>query len=331
MKQVRNKIFSPVFQRFHQLTGELLPVPMAIPAEIVIFESADPGLLKLTFYFKNQKMEYTSKYITPDIKLSCYEDKLFKSEIVFDHHMLIWFISGETKIVQAEASYSFKTGDIFLIPRNQPATIINYPKDGLPHKTVVMLLSAQTLSDFYAGIKVNTAITPIPKIRSFNKHPLLESCLASLIPYFDVQELPAQLAALKITEAISILRTIDPGIDSVLTNFEAPGKIDLAGFMERNYMFNMPMEQFGYLSGRSITTFKRDFKKTYNTTPQKWLTQKRLELAHYMITEKRKKPTDVLFEVGFENLSHFSFIFKKQFGYAPTELLNAAIKRPREE
>lgn len=265
-------------------------------------------------------MEHTSKYITPDIKLSCYEDKLFKSDIIFDHHMLIWFISGETKIVQAEESHRFKTGDIFLIPRNQPATIINFPKDGMPHKTVVMLLSAKTLRDFYANIKITTSITPIPKICSFNSHPLLESCLSSLIPYFEMEELPEHIAALKITEAISILRAIDPGIDGILANFEEPGKVDLARFMEKNYMFNMTMEKFGYLTGRSITTFKRDFKKTYNTTPQKWLTQRRLELAHYMISEKHKKPTEVIFEVGFENLSHFSFIFKKQFGYAPTQL-----------
>jgi len=268
-------------------------------------------------------MEHTSKYITPEIKLSCYEDKLFKSEIVFDHHMLIWFISGETKIVQADTSHTFKAGDLFLIPRNQPATIINYPKDGLPHKTVVMLLAEKTLREFYAPINVTAGIIPIPKIRSFNNHPLLESCLASLIPYFEMQDLPANIAALKVTEAISILRAIDPGIDSVLANFEEPGKADLISFMEKNYMFNMTMEKFGYLTGRSLTTFKRDFKKTYNTTPQKWLTQRRLELAHYMIAEQHKKPVEVIFEAGFENLSHFSYIFKKQFGYAPTELLSS--------
>ena len=88
-------------------------------------------------------MEYTAKYITPDIKLSSYDDKFFKSDIMFDQHMLIWFISGETKIVQAEGIYNFTAGDIFLIPRNQLATIINYPKDGLPHKTVIMHLSAR--------------------------------------------------------------------------------------------------------------------------------------------------------------------------------------------
>ncbi len=38
-------------------------------------------------------MDHISKYLTPEIKLSSYEDTFFKSEVVFDQHMLIWFIS----------------------------------------------------------------------------------------------------------------------------------------------------------------------------------------------------------------------------------------------
>lgn len=269
----------------------------------------------------HKHMEFQFKYITEDIKLSRYEDKLFKTEVVFDHHMLVWFISGETKIIQADQHYLFIAGDIFLIPRNQLATIINYPKDGLPHQSVVMHLSIDRLRAFYADLCPQTTAQASPKIRVFDKHPLLASCLASLIPYFDVQEkFPEHIASLKITEAISILRTIDPAIDGLLANFEEPHKIDLSGFMEKNFMFNMPLEKFGYLTGRSLTTFKRDFRKIYNSTPQRWLTQKRLELAHYQLTEKRKKPAEVYLETGFENLSHFSFAFKKQFGMTPTEL-----------
>lgn len=266
-------------------------------------------------------MEYQAKYITEDIKLSCYQDKFFKSDIMFEDHMLIWFISGETKIVQAEGTYLFKAGDIFLIPRNQLATIINYPKDGLPHKTVVMHLTVDWLRNFYDKLAVKAKPGSVQKIRHYNNHPLLQSCLSSLIPYFDMHELPENIAHLKIMEAVSILRSIDPEIDNMLANFEEPGKIDLADYMEKNFMFNMPLEKFGYLTGRSLTTFKRDFKKLYATTPQRWLTQKRLELAHYQFVEKKKKPIDVCYEVGFENLSHFSFAFKKHFGYAPTELL----------
>lgn len=267
-------------------------------------------------------MEHISKYLTKDIKLSSYDDKLFKSDLIFDDHMLIWFISGETKIIQADTTFYFKTGDIFLIPRNLLATIINYPKNGQPHKTVVMHLSIERLKKFYERVDIDKKHIVEQKIFSFNNHPLLESCLASVIPYFDLQgEFPENIASLKITEAISILREIDKSVDNVLANFDAPGKVDMISFMERNFMFNMPMEKLGYLTGRSLSTFNRDFKKHFNTTPQKWLIYKRLELAYYQLAEKKKKPIDVYLEVGFEDLSHFSFAFKKQYGVSPTQLL----------
>lgn len=266
-------------------------------------------------------MEYETNYIDPNIKLSLFTGKLFKTEVMFEHHMLVWFISGETKIIQSDGTYTFGPGDIFLIPRNQLATVINYPKDGQPHKAVAMHITKEKLEDFYSRYKPEGKPQPLQKVYKFVKHPLLESCFASLIPYFDLgEQLPTHIAAIKIDEAISILRAIDKSVDGLLANFEEPGKIDLASFMEHHYMFNMPLDKFGYLSGRSLATFRRDFEKIYSTTPQKWLTEKRLRLAHYQIAEQKRKPNHVYLEVGFENLSHFSYAFKKHFGYAPQVL-----------
>jgi len=266
--------------------------------------------------------EFETKHITPDIKLSQFNGKLFKAEVIFEHHVLVWFISGETKIIQADASFTFRAGDIFLIPRNQLTTVINYPKDGKPHQAVAMYLTEARLKDFYSRHKVIGRLQPFKKVYRFSKHALLESCLASLIPYFDLgDDLPNDIAAIKIEEAISILRSIDKSVDGLLADFDEPGKINLTDFMERHYMFNMTMDRFGYLTGRSQSTFLRDFKKAFQTTPQKWLTKKRLELAHYHIAEKKRNPVDVYIEVGFENLSHFSHAFKNQFGYPPNDAL----------
>jgi AraC family transcriptional regulator, exoenzyme S synthesis regulatory protein ExsA len=265
-------------------------------------------------------VENFQKYITKEIKLSSLYDKYFKTEVTLEEHVLVFIFSGETKLIQADTNQIFTKGDIFLIPRNQLTTVLNYPKDGLPHKAVAIHLSMERLKTFYADIKVGKH-TKQDKILSYKNHPLLDSFIASLLPYFDMKDaIPENIASLKITEAISILRAIDKNIDHVLANFDEPYKIPLTEFMEKNFMFNMPLEKIGYLTGRSLSTFKRDFKKTFNTTPQKWLTQKRLELAHYYLVEKKQKPVDVYFEVGFENLSHFSFAFKKQFGFAPTQL-----------
>jgi len=88
--------------------------------------------------------------------------------------------------------------------------------------------------------------------------------------------------------------------------------------MIRSFTFNVEMKQFAYLTGRSLATFKRDFEKIFHRSPGRWLHQKRLAQADYLIREKGKKPSDVYLEVGFEDLSHFSFAFKKEFGKAPS-------------
>lgn len=263
-----------------------------------------------------------ARFITPEIKLSVLEEKYFKTEITLDEHVIVWLIEGESKVIQANASLVFKAGDIFLIPRNQLTTVLNFPIDGKPHKAVAIHLSTERLKKVYSNANLEHKTAGQHTVLTYRDHALLSSFLGSLLPYFDIpNKLPEQIADLKITEAIAILREIDKGIDNILANFDEPGKVELVSFMEKNYMFNMPLEKIGYLTGRSLSTFKRDFVKIFKTTPQRWLTQKRLELAYYHIAEKKRKPTDVYFEVGFENLSHFSFAFKKQYGCSPSELL----------
>ena len=106
----------------------------------------------------------------------------------------------------------------------------------------------------------------------------------------------------------------------MLGTFSEMGKIDLEKYMEEHFMYNLPLERFAFLTGRSLTTFKSDFKKVFNNTPGKWLTEKRLQLAYHKLSMEKQKITDVYHSVGFENLSHFSFAFKKAFGHSPSSL-----------
>ncbi len=251
------------------------------------------------------------------------EENLFKDEIMLDFHSFVHIISGEMLVVQSDKSYTFGADQTMLFPRNQLSSVIKRPKDGRPYKAIVLTLTTDHLEKYYTKNTFKITQSPILKTRIFSKHPLLDSFFASLKPYFDLtEELPDKLDVMKIDEAITIIRSIDPEIDNLLADFSIPGKINLPDFMEKHFMFNMPMEKFGYLTGRSLSTFNRDFKRAFKTTPRDWLMQKRLELAHYQLAEKKRKPVDVYLETGFENLSHFSFVFKKHFGYAPTSLKN---------
>lgn len=256
-----------------------------------------------------------------EILLSCIEEKYFKDEIAMEYHSFARIISGEMKVVQADRSYLFGPGDTLLFPCNQLSTLIKNPKDGLPYKAIVIFFRPERLKDFYASNPPQFTQFNNHLVKTYKKHALLESFFASLVHYFDLEsELPEKIISVKIEEAITILRVLDPDIDNVLADFSQVEKINLVDFMEKNYMFNMNMEKFGHMTGRSLTTFKRDFKKAFNETPQKWIIQKRLELAHHQLLKGGRKPIEVYLETGFENLSHFSFAFKKHFGYPPTIL-----------
>jgi len=112
-----------------------------------------------------------------------------------------------------------------------------------------------------------------------------------------------------------------PGLSAFLFDSSEPYKIDLEKFMLSNFHFNLPVERFAKLTGRSLAGFKRDFQKTFGMAPRQWLQERRLTEARHLIEKKNMKPSAFYLDLGFESLSHFSHSFKKKFGKAPSELL----------
>ena len=82
---------------------------------------------------------------------------------------------------------------------------------------------------------------------------------------------------------------------------------------------HISMEEIANYTGRSLSTFKRDFKKCSALSPREWLIRRRLEAAHGLIRKGGRKVSEICFEVGFKNLSHFSKIYKIAYGVPPTE------------
>jgi AraC-like DNA-binding protein len=272
-----------------------------------------------------------------EIFFSCVE----KAQIVREHfipvHGLAHVFSGEIGIAEGENKYTVGAGETILFRRNQLAKLTKRPVGDTPVKTVSIFFTQSFLKEYYSMHPEHPSAGNAPKqppnqaeneahaeplkIIRFGKSPLFDSLFNSILPYYEFRGLlPEGLITLKLSEAMTILKAVDKRIDGILTEFAEPGKIDLADFMQKNYFFNVSMERFSYLTGRSLATFKRDFQKIFNTSPQKWLLQKRLEQAHYLIMERKQKPSDVYLEVGFENLSHFSSSFKQLFGYNPSSL-----------
>jgi AraC-like DNA-binding protein len=93
--------------------------------------------------------------------------------------------------------------------------------------------------------------------------------------------------------------------------------IDLKTVMHENYLYNLKVEEFAKLCGRSLSTFKRDFRTAYNTTPFRWIKRKRLEYSKKLLIESDLNINQVCYECGFVNSSHYIKSFKEQFNITP--------------
>jgi len=149
---------------------------------------------------------------------------------------------------------------------------------------------------------------------------LLDNYIGSLQPYYSHGQICHPYAEVKLEELLLIILQSQPEFAGLLFDYGVPAKINLEAFMCSNYTFNVSIERFAFLTGRSLSAFKRDFKQIFHETPSRWLILKRLQEAHFLIERKAQKPSDIYIDLGFETLSHFSFAFKKHYGLTPTEL-----------
>jgi AraC family transcriptional regulator, exoenzyme S synthesis regulatory protein ExsA len=253
---------------------------------------------------------------------SCAFDTAYSYEQFVPEHVLVYQISGQTHIYHQRGEMVLEEGQLLLARRNQFAKSIKIPAEAKEYQCISVVLSIQRLRQFaldneiicgekYKG-KKNILLEP---------NGFLKGYFLSLLPYVEQwKNVSKKLASMKVNEAIELLLHLRPNLKSFLFDFADPHKEDLEAFMLKNFHYNAPIEHFARLSGRSLTSFKREFAGIFKTAPGTWLKEKRLSEALYLIKQKSQKPQDIYLDLGFENLSHFYTSFKLKYGMTPSEI-----------
>ncbi len=248
---------------------------------------------------------------------------LAKTKIVGEQfiieHGLCYIVSGYLKAADSDSTKTFAPGDMLFYRKNFLSKFTKQPEESLDFRSITVVFDKETLTQFSEqyGITCEAPFENKSAVLKLERNILLENYFKTLTPYFDTS-LPENLIKLKRQEALMLLLQVNPQLKDILFQFDQPDKIDLEAFMQQHFRFNVEMKRFAYMSGRSLATFKRDFEKVFHTTPSRWLLKRRLEEAHYLISEEKKRPSDVYYEVGFETFSHFSYAFKQLYGINPS-------------
>lgn len=236
-----------------------------------------------------------------------------------------YIIAGSATVVVNNESKRFSTGDSIVIARRQKVDITFLPEEGEEgHFHVIHIrISEKDVDDyfFHNATPNKKSTAPDGKIQQLPDHPLLHG-LSLLLEDGMKQGFRAEwiFTKMKIQECIHILVMLDDRIYPWFAEHNHWQKIDIHTFMEKNYRYNIPLEQLAQASGRSLSTFRRDFIQEFGTTPSRWLIARRLEEAYRLITSG-KRPGEILIDLGFESFSHFTRCFKQRFGLLPSQLL----------
>jgi AraC-like DNA-binding protein len=143
----------------------------------------------------------------------------------------------------------------------------------------------------------------------------LDGYFHSMLNYFRGENRPPDhIIVLKLKELLITIMNCDPVLTSYFNLLTETDKPQIEEIMEKNFCFNLKLEDYAELTHRSLSTFKRDFMEHYNMPPGKWISQRRVHYAANLIANSHLSISQVAFDSGFEDLSHFSRVFKKIMG-----------------
>lgn len=237
-----------------------------------------------------------------------------KGTYFIEDHLLLVVLEGTYKINYDGQTYSLKENEMVLFRK---AITIEYEKSG---DFMLFFLKDGFLKEFIQGLKVyekpKDELVPV-SIIPLNKR--IMGFIESLKPLMaDKSSIDENLIKLKMFELLYDLGNINKNLLHQVLQLSQQSKQNLDYVLESNYMNPVSLEDLAYLSGRSLSGFKRDFNSQYKMPPSQWIRERRLARAKELLETTEMTVTDICFASGFENVSHFSRLFKEYYDHSPS-------------
>jgi len=243
------------------------------------------------------------------------------------HNYLAYVLGGEKKWKTPKNEYRVGSGEALFIQKGAN-TVYQYFDE--PFYVLFIFLPddfiRQTLSKYPELSTPATGLkSPDDAIIHLELNKVLEAFFQSLFSFFQ-QKMPPPKSLLKLKMEELILNVLSqPHNESLRQYFLGLGqhqKVDLKEVMRQNYVQPLSIADYARLCARSLSTFRRDFKAVFHTTPGKWLLRQRLNYAKFLLDTTDKTVSEIVEESGFRNRSHFMKLFRESYGMPALQYRN---------
>lgn len=191
-------------------------------------------------------------------------------------------------------------------------------------EAVIIYLYREVLLEIYQQQAPNFTIEAdnLTQPKKYIANELIEKYMQNLSLYFDNPSLiDEDLAMLKLKELILILLRSDQAqnVQRFLIDLFSPGNLTFTTIIENNIFSNVTLEELAFICNKSLSTFKREFKKVYNQTPARYIKQRRLEHAAKLLLTSDELISGIAYDSGFQDPSTFSDVFQQTYGLSPSQ------------
>lgn len=253
------------------------------------------------------------------------KEPVVQREGYISNHVISIVISGEQRIRTYDDNVlQVRAGELLFIPRGVYYITDLLPKGG-SFESLLFYFDDPLIQEFLsttsiAEVERDTA----PDHLKFGQVPIVKLFMESFLQVYQLNvPKDRRLLQLKVLELLHLLSALASEHDfaNFLFRLTLPQKRNIKAFMQHNYDKPLKVEDYAYLTGRSLSTFRRDFKAYFDTTPQQWLKDQRLDKALQLLAEREMSVTDLAYAVGYENISYFIKAFKQKAGLSPKQYM----------
>jgi len=239
------------------------------------------------------------------------------------NNVLFYVQQGQLNIRVKNKLHRITAGNFCIVRK---LTELSYFKTWDKEETYA-IVNAMILQDKFVNKAIEELGCKIPEkkinqvVFHLGENQILLDLYKGLMEYIDLSRTAnKKLMHSKTKEAILGIMNSNPNYLTVFHEFSKPVKAEMNEFMKHHSYSNLTLDKLAKLSGRSLSTFNRDFRIAFQTAPHTWILKQRLLRAKEILSTSIKKSSEIYLELGFKDLAHFSKSFKKEFGVSPSEI-----------
>ena len=246
-----------------------------------------------------------------------------------NRHGIGFILRGKKYVYNGDQREQINRGEIFYLNMGHQYTE-DIPETNHPFEQIIFYYDNQQLSRILSQLSINYQLNinnnhscPNCENRSLVIYPAwntLKNFFATIDQYIkeDIFNNGSTAETLKMTELLYLILSNDEcclknkilnNIDSVKESFEQ--------IINDSIFEDISIEELASKCGKSLTSFKKDFKKQFYEPPHKWFIRQRLMHSRLLLISTDKSISEVGSDCGFPNTSHFIKLFKKEYSMTP--------------